>query len=86
MTGKIFINYRREDSIGTAGRLYDRLEQAFGRKNIFMDVVGADLNARLNNQIAVCQAFVAVISPNWLGAKDDAGQRLLHNPDDFVAV
>src|SRR5262245_3863654 len=86
MTGKIFINFRREDSIGTAGRLYDRLEQAFGRKNIFMDVVGADLNARLNNQVAVCQAFVAVISPNCLGAKDDAGQRLLLRPDDFIAL
>src|SRR5262249_31441451 len=86
MTGKIFVNYRREDSIGTAGRLYDRLEQAFGRKNLFLDVVGADLKTRLNNQIAVCQAFVAVISPNWLGAKDETGQCLLHNPDDFIAV
>ena len=86
MTGTIFVNYRREDSIGTAGRLYDRLEQAFGRKNLFVDVVGADLKARLNTQIAVCQAFVAVISPNWLGAKDETGQRLLHNPDDFIAV
>jgi hypothetical protein len=32
VAGKIFINYRRDDSIGTAGRLYDRLAQAFGRK------------------------------------------------------
>ena len=86
MTGTIFVNYRREDLIGTASRLYDRLEQAFGRKNLFVDVVGADLKARLNTQIAVCQAFVAVISPNWLGAKDETGQRLLHNPDDFIAV
>ena len=30
--------------------------------------------------------LLAVISPNWLGAKDEAGQRLLHNPDDFIAV
>ena len=51
-----------------------------------MDVVGADLKARLNTQSAVCQAFVAVISPNWLGAKDETGQHLLHNPDDFIAV
>ena len=51
-----------------------------------MDVVGNDLKARLNNQVAACQAFLAVISPNWLGAKDEAGQHRLHNPDDFIAV
>ena len=59
MTGTIFVNYRREDSIGTAGRLHDRLAQAFGRKNLFVDVVGADLKARLNNQVAACQAFAS---------------------------
>ena len=38
MAGKIFINYRRDDLAGTAGRLHDRLAQTFGRKNLFMDV------------------------------------------------
>jgi hypothetical protein len=37
-TGRVFINYRRDDSIGTAGRLHDRLAQAFGRDHVFMDV------------------------------------------------
>src|SRR5262249_49305474 len=86
MAGKIFINYRREDSIGTAGLLHDRLVQAFGRKNLFVDVVGVDLKARLNNQVAACRVFLTVISPNWLEAKDEAGERRLHNPDDFVAI
>jgi hypothetical protein len=27
---RIFIRYRREDSAGYAGRIYDRLEAAFG--------------------------------------------------------
>ena len=55
MAGKIFINYRREDSIGVAGRLHDRLAQVFGRENLFVDVVGVDLKACLNNQVAACQ-------------------------------
>ena len=75
MAGKIFINYRREDSIGTAGRVHDRLAQVFGRKNLLVDVVGNDLDAGLINQIAACQAFLAIISPNWLDAKDEAGRR-----------
>src|SRR5262245_14702998 len=86
MAGKIFINYRREDSIGAAGRLHDHLAQVFGANNLFVDVVGADLKARVNNQVAACRVFLAVISPNWLGAKDEAGQRRLHNSDDFIAI
>jgi hypothetical protein len=38
LADKIFINYRRGDSIGTAGRLRDRLAQTFGPQNVFMDV------------------------------------------------
>jgi hypothetical protein len=56
MADKIFINYRREDSIGTAGRLRDRLVETFGQKNLFMDVdnipAGLDFVAALNNQVA----------------------------------
>ena len=33
----IAISYRREDSISIAGRLYDRLQAKFGKKNVFMD-------------------------------------------------
>ena len=90
MADKIFINYRREDSIGTAGRLRDRLAEAFGEENLFMDVdnipAGVDFVADLNNQVAACRVFLAVIGPNWLDAKDESGVRRLDNPDDFVTT
>ena len=90
MAGKIFINYRRDDSIGMAGRLHDRLVQTFGRDKLFMDVdhipAGADFVAHLNNQVAECDVVLAIIGPNWLRAKDKAGRRRLHQPDDFVAI
>jgi hypothetical protein len=90
MTGTIFINYRREDSINTAGRLYDRLSQTFGRKNIFMDVdhipAGVDFEAHLNSQIAACEIALVVIGPRWLEVKDESGGRRLDNPDDFVTI
>jgi TIR domain/PDZ domain len=86
----IFINYRREDSSSTAGRLYDRLTYAFGRKNIFMDVdhipPGVDFVAHLNSQLAACTTLLVVIGPRWLDAKDEVGQRRLDQPDDFVAI
>ena len=86
MLGKIFINYRREDSTGTAGRVHDRIAQAFGQKNLFVDVVGVDLKGRLNNQVAACQAFLTVIGPSWLDAKDETARPRINRPDDFIAV
>jgi hypothetical protein len=90
MAGKIFINYRRDDSMSAAGRLHDRLAQTFGRNNLFMDVdhipAGVDFVDYLNSQVAACDVFLAVIGPNWLNAKDDRGRRRFENPDDFVTI
>jgi TIR domain len=90
MAGKIFINYRRDDSMSAAGRLHDRLAQTFGRNNLFMDVdhipAGVDFVDYLNSQVAACDVFLAVIGPNWLNAKDDRGRRRFENPDDFVMI
>jgi TIR domain len=90
MAGKIFINYRRDDAISTAGRLHDRLAQTFGRNNLFMDVdhipAGVDFVDYLHSQVAACDVFLAVIGPNWLDAKDDSGRRRFDNPDDFVTI
>jgi hypothetical protein len=90
MAGKIFIDYRRDDSMDIAGRLQDRLAQAFGRKNLFVGVDrisgGVDFEVDQSNQVAACQAFLTVIGPNWLEAKDESGQRRLHDPNDSVAI
>ena len=34
----IFLSYRRDDSAGFAGRLYDRLASRYGPDRLFMDV------------------------------------------------
>jgi hypothetical protein len=90
MAGKIFFNYRRDDSPGTAGRLHDRLAQTFGRNNLFMDVdhipAGVDFTEYLHSQVAACDVFLAVIGPNWLNAKDERGRRRFDSPDDFVTI
>src|SRR5215467_10136509 len=90
MAARIFINYRREDSTATAGRLHDRLGQSFGRKTLFMDVdhipPGVDFVTHLNNQVAVCDVFLAIIGPNWLNIANEKGQRRLDAADDFVAI
>ena len=38
MLGGIFISYRRDDSGGYAGRIFDRLTTRLGHENVFYDV------------------------------------------------
>jgi TIR domain len=90
MVAKIFISYRRDDSSGQAGRVFDRLEREFGRDRLFMDVdavpLGVDFMKVLREEVAKCSALLAVIGPRWLDACDEQGIRRLDNPKDFVRV
>jgi len=86
----IFINYRRDDAPGVAGRLFDHLTRKFSRRNIFMDVdamkPGMDFVRQLDTQVAQCGVLLAVIGPHWLDAKDHSGQRRLDSDNDYVRI
>jgi hypothetical protein len=88
--GSIFVNYRRHDSEGEAGRLFDELEKHFGELSVFMDVAGIepgqDFRKAIDKSIASCSALLAVIGPHWLDAKDNSGVRRLDDPGDFVRI
>jgi TIR domain len=90
MAAKIFINYRRDDSAGHAGRIHDRLEHEFGRDLLFMDVDGIPLGTNfvtiLQDAVAKCDVLLAIIGPDWLDAKGVDGDRRLDHPDDFVRL
>lgn len=87
---RVFINYRRGDSIATAGRLHDRLASALGRNNMFMDVdhipAGVDFVQHLDRQVRACDVFLALIGRSWLTAADEHGRRRIDDPGDFVAI
>lgn len=90
MAGKIFINYRRSDEPGFAGRLFDRLHDEFGSDRLFMDVdniaPGLDFVAVLEEQIGQCDVLLAVIGKGWVGATDASGAPQLDSPGDFVRI
>ena len=90
MGGTIFVNYCRDDSPGTAGRLRDRLADAFGPDSLFMDVdnipAGVDFAGHLSAQVAACDVFLAIVGPNWLNATGETGGRRIDDPDDFVRI
>ena len=88
--GKVFINYRREDTPGFAGRIFDRLRNHFPSDQLFMDVVGIEPGRNfieeLYRQISQCAAFLCVIGEDWLDIKDGSGDRRLDSAADFVRM
>lgn len=86
----VFISYRREDSSGYAGRLFDILSGHFGRQNTFMDLDtiqgGDDFTAVIEEKISVSDVLVAVIGVHWLTIADEKGIRRLDNSRDFVRL
>jgi uncharacterized protein with WD repeat len=85
---RVFISYRREDSIAYAGRLFDRLKAHFGEAHVFMDITslkpGEDFADILQKTIESCDALVAVIGTQWLTAKMGDGRPRLDDSSDFV--
>src|SRR5262245_47491773 len=90
MAPSLFISYRRHDSAGYSGRVHDRLQREFRHNLLFMDVdsipLGTNFIKVLGEEVAKCDALLAVIGPGWLDARDESGHRRLENPDDFVRI
>jgi hypothetical protein len=86
----IFINYRREDAPGVAGRLFDHLATKFSRQQLFMDVdamkPGIDFVKQLDAHVAQCSVVIAVIGRHWLDATDQSGRRRLDSSNDYVRI
>jgi hypothetical protein len=85
---KVFISYRRSDSLAATGRLYDRLNTAYPGM-FFRDVsgigVGVDFAKEIERAVASSVALIAVIGPAWATESVD-GKRRLDDPDDFVRL
>jgi hypothetical protein len=86
----IFISYRRDDSAGYAGRLYDRLAGHFGAERVFMDVEGIepglDFVEAIEEAVGSCRVLIAVIGDEWTTSTDAAGRRRLDDPHDFIRL
>jgi len=86
----IFISYRRDDTEGHAGRLFEDLCERFGKDAVFMDVAGIepgrDFRRAIEQQVASCGVLLAVIGKDWLNVTDAQGRRRLDDPYDFVRL
>jgi hypothetical protein len=70
---KILISYRRADSAGVAGRLFDRLRDRFGQDSVYMDIdsipIGTNFQKHIEQAMQECAVFVAIVGPRWLGKR-----------------
>ena len=86
----IFISYRRSDTEGYAGRLFEGLRARFGRDMVFFDVAGIepgqDFHKVVGEKVRSCDVFLALIGNSWASASDEDGQRRLEDPQDFVRL
>jgi hypothetical protein len=79
----VFVSYRRSDSRQVAGRLRDKLSEAFGATNVFLDVdsleFGSDFRTQIRDTLRAVDAVVALIGPGFSPGR-------LAEPNDFVRM
>lgn len=90
MASTVFISYRREESAGHAGRLFDRLVGKLGRDHVFRDVdnirPGEDFADAIRQRIQASDVLIVLIGPRWLSAADGEGRKRLEDASDLVRL
>lgn len=85
---RIFINYRRDDARGFAGRLSDSLAAYFGPDRVFRDVTGIDygddFERAIDDKLSESGAVLVVIGDRWTAMAHADGTRRLDDPGDYV--
>ncbi|MEA5447629.1 toll/interleukin-1 receptor domain-containing protein [Leptolyngbya sp. CCNP1308] len=70
----VFICYRTVDTAGHAGRLYDHLKSAFGKRKVFFDKEGFHVSQKITPHtkeiLAKCSALLVLIGRHWLRKND----------------
>jgi len=86
----IFISYRRSDTEGEAGRLFDELTSRFSEQAVFMDVdaikPGRDFRKAIEESIHSCSVVLAMIGQQWLEVADELGRRRLDDEKDYLRL
>ncbi|MEO6654054.1 MAG: toll/interleukin-1 receptor domain-containing protein [Ilumatobacteraceae bacterium] len=85
---RLFLSYRRDDTGGRAGRLFDSLAMRYGRDAVFQDVNTVEPGLNFVQQVEVAikssDVVLVVIGPRWLSSTAPDGGRRVDQPDDFV--
>jgi hypothetical protein len=83
----IVISYRRAESAGSAGRIFDNLISYFGNQNVFMDIdrlpLGSDYRQQIADILSRAGVLLVIIGHRWLG---DVGRKPIDEENDLVRI
>ena len=81
---RIFISYRRDDSVVDTMLICSELVRRFGEDHVFMDIedirYGDDFKQTIDEKVRGCNVLIAVIGPQWAGLLERRPPRT----DDYV--
>jgi len=84
---RVFLSYRRSDTVGEAGRLTDTLQQKLGDEFTFRDVSsippGKEFQSFLEMELAAAKIVLVLIGPDWLA---ELRKRLTQSQVDYVRM
>jgi hypothetical protein len=91
MNTRVFLSYRRSDSEGDAGRLYDAIKAQRPSWKVFIDVdevtPGARYTTDIQRLVSSCHVLLAVIGPTWLTTTDErSGLPRILDPGDLLRL
>ncbi|MGO4170532.1 4a-hydroxytetrahydrobiopterin dehydratase [Novosphingobium sp. YAF33] len=88
MTGRVFINYRWDDTAEAAQAIFSQLSLHFSISDLFMDTSsiesGQEWPARIRDWLLGSRAMLCLIGRNWLFLQDTHGRRRIDSDEDWV--
>lgn len=85
---KVFLSYRRADTLVTAGHMAQFLEGVSAIRKVFLDIdditIGENYEQRIADRIAAATHVFVLIGRQWLGSPDAGGRTRLFDPADVV--
>lgn len=86
---RVFISYRRSDSLHITGRIHYQLSSLLGQQYVWRDLSEIPMGSHFANEIqralADSRIVLVIIGSNWVTASDKHGPRLF-DPRDFVRL
>ena len=83
----VFISYRRSDTDAAAQMLAQRLRDALGAEQVFIDTdipAGADYKAHLASRLTEADRIIILMGETWPDTWDTEGARRLFKDDDVL--
>lgn len=87
---KVFISYRRSQSMKDAARIADDLSNHLPAANVFKDIhaisKGDEFRVVIQKALGTTDAVLVLIGPKWLSLRMGNGTRRLEDPNDYVRL